>query len=411
VILTVASLNAALDRSYPVTLAPDGNPIVHVGYGDAVLTTHDADHIWRNVPGGVEGMPTPAGSPITCRAGDCVILARRCIPGLPRPDYFPEAGKSEVSEMACISFVSYPAQGPLFRGFGIGSGLVQMLRAYAIPVAQMDLTRLPSVLEIPAARVAEMLPYLERIFAGFNGEVRSEWGTETITPDKQNPGYGSRFASCVSMGLVLLCSTIPVSAKRTLATRMVQWGLDLAGAFADGRRNKSNGGHMQGRKALVILAGHLLGIPQMTDPDRINPHFQETQGYSTTLPQGWWNGWKHVWHPFGPGSGSFVLRHPSTWTTVDPPGGRCEAFRLSYAAQVLACQVGTALAMRLMGRQREMGSSYIGMIAQWMEGPKPMDVAALAAAGLSYPWGTDYAVGPGRGMCADAWRSVGGAVL
>lgn len=403
-LLDVAGIHLAIEGDFVVTLAPDGNPIVHVGGCEAVVR-HDGDHAWLDVRGNVEGMPPPAAYPVRCTAGDSLIIARRGQAGAARADYYPEPGKSEVHRMACVQFVGYPPHGPLFRGFGIGGGQqIRDLRGSPIPQKLVRWHLLPSVIDLPPWQIDELLPFLERIFAGFCGEVRSEWGTETITPDMQNVGYGSRSASCVSMAGVLLCSTMPLARKRTLATRMIQWGLDLAGAFLDGRFNKSNGGHMQGKKALVILAGHLLGFPDMADPDSRNRNFQETAGYSEGT---WWFGgdWSAVWHPFGPGSGEFVRRHPSTWTQ-DSGGRRGERFFLSYAPQVLGCQVGTAVAMQLLGRKREMGLPYIRMIDQWMQGPPQAAIAELAAAGLSYPWGHDFVVGAGGGVCADAWRQV-----
>jgi hypothetical protein len=64
-----------------------------------------------------------------------------------------------------------------------------------------------------------------------------------------------------------------------------------------------------------------------------------------------------------------------------------------------------------MGLQRQMGTAFIGAVGQWMEGPPEHARATLAAEGMTFPWGTDYTVGPGAGICADAWRSVGGMVL
>ncbi|MBK8168150.1 MAG: hypothetical protein IPK64_19560 [bacterium] len=379
-ILTTESLTVTLSRRYPISFAPDGNPIVHVGTDTVDVLSHDADFLWKNVRGNIEGMPPEQVAPLTCRAGDSIIVAKSGAPHVDRKPYHDAPCKAELD-------------------------------------------RLPSVLELPPETVRTLLPYLERLFGGFCGEVRDGWGTETITPAFQNPGYGSYFSSSVSLGLVLLSSTIPQTAKRVLAERMTQWGLDIAGAFYDRRVNTSNGGHMQGRKALVILAGHLLGIDDMANPDTRNPHWQETIGYET-LERPWWfagrppadaGRWWHVWHPFGYGTGWFVTKPPREWTQdrVDGNGNtiRGQRFYLSYMNQVLGGQVGTALAMRLMGLQREMGSAFIGAIAQWMEGPPAAAVEELRALGMTWPWGTDYTVGPGAGVCADAWRSVGGMVL
>ncbi len=417
--LTTESLNLTLSRRYPVSTAPDGNPIVHVGGDQVTVTYHDADLAWLNVRGDIEGMPPAATLPIEVRAGDSVILAKAGPPMVPRIGVYHDAPcKSEIHRMGVVTFVSYPQRSATtFRVAGIGGRIIgTILRNYEVPSDWLRLEKLPSVVTIHPEKLRTLAPYLERIFGGFCGEVRSGWGTETITPAFQHPGYGSYLSSCVSLGLTVLCSTIPITAKRKLAERMVQWGLDLAGAFADERVNTSNGGHMQGRKALIILAGYLLNIPQMMYPDAINPDFQETQGYETKDRGWWWGGtWRHVWHPFDRGNGDFVASHPATWShDATMPNGnvsRGERFRLSYMNQVIGSQVGTALAMRLMGMQRQMGTAFIGAVGQWMEGPPAGPMADLAAQGMTFPWGTDYTVGPGAGICADAWRSVRGMVL
>ena len=416
--LNTETINVELSRRYPVSYAPDANPIVHVGADTVAVVAHDASFAWLNVRGDVEGMPPQVGFPLQVRAGDSLILAKSGSPMLPRPNYHDAPCKSEVQRMGVVTFVNYQQRSSdTFRMAGIGGGMIgSILRNYEVPVGWLNMQKLPSVIQLEPAVVDQLLPYLERIFGGFGGEVRSGWGTETITPSLQHPGYGSYLASCVSLGLVVLCSTIPFTRKQRLASLMVQWGLDLAGAFADGRVNTSNGGHMAGRKALIVLAGYLLNIPQMMWPDAINHHFQETQGYEST-DTGWWFGpqWKHLWHPFGRGSGWFVVTHPSNWTR-DAVGSngqtvRGEQFRMSYMNQVIGAQVGTALAMRLMGLQRQMGPAFIGMVAQWMEGPPAAAVADLRNAGMTFPWGEDYTVGPGSGVCAKAWKAAGGVPI
>lgn len=415
----------------PISYAPDGSPIVHVGAKTAVLVATSPSYMWKNVPGNLDGrMPEPLGSPLSCRAGDSVILAMRATQQrAPRPEYYDAAGRSEISKMVCVSFTKHPLSEPLLRSFGIGRGFVieQLLRGYEIPTSQVNVNALPRTLNIPEAEFVPLLAYAEKIFGKFCGEVGAGHGSDYITPDLQHPGYGSYLSSCVSIALVLLCANVPAHRKRRLATLTVQWGVDLAGAFCQspdilpgvvqGRKNTSNGGHMQGRKALIILAGYLLGIPQMTNPDVHTRDFQETHAYETVPGNGWWFGWPHIWHPFGRGSGDFVNRPPATWTD-DSAGHRGERFMLSYMSQVVASQVGTALAMHLMGLSKEMGLPHFGMISQWMDGPPQSVIEELRAAssesaplGLSYPWGTDYRVGPGEGLCANAWRQAKGLGL
>jgi hypothetical protein len=73
---------------------------------------------------------------------------------------------------------------------------------------------------------------------------------------------------------------------------------------------------------------------------------------------------------------------------------------------VLGCQVGTALAMKLMGLGYEMGESYMGMIEQWMQGPPPAEDAKLRAVGVNLPWGNSYEIGFPDQFNAKAWQQV-----
>lgn len=398
-ILTAPGFNLSTSDPIPVSIAPDGCPIVH---GATTITGHDADWALLNQRGYAEDIkPLPSGL-IHLLPGDVLILGRRRMPNDDRSSYMAAQGRSAHSRMAAIACVGYPTPGDYFRVMGIGDGpLVRILRQYAVPQFSMSLVKLPSVVDVADDGIVEEM---ERIFGGFCGEIHSQWGTDQVTPDLQHPGYGTYLASYVSQALVVLCSKLPVGRKERLATLLVQWGLDLAGAFADGRFNQPAGGHMQGRKALVILAGHLLGIPQMTEVDVVNRNWQETTAYFTK-PAAWWFGWDHGWHCFSEGDGTYLAKPPSQWTTIDQPNGRSDVYRMTgYYPHVHGCQVGTALAMKLMGLDRQMGHAFIGSIAQWMQGPPPEALAELEAANVILPWGTDYCVNGRAGFCSGAWR-------
>jgi len=71
---------------------------------------------------------------------------------------------------------------------------------------------------------------------------------------------------------------------------------------------------------------------------------------------------------------------------------------------LLPAQVGTALAMTLIGREREMGP-MVQMVRQFMQGPPAEADAALRAVGHQIPWGQDYATPVG--FCATAWKLYG----
>lgn len=402
-ILTPPGFNLSTSAAVPVSLAPDGCPIVH---GPVTITGHDGDWAVLNQRGYAETLaPLPAG-PIALAPGDVLILGKEYNCNSGRAAYMSAAGRSSNAKMAAVSCVNYQAGPELFRVAGIGGGqLVGLLRGYPIPVSQMNLALLPSVTEVEDDGIVEEL---EAIFGLFCGEVKSQWASDQLTPDFQHPGYGTWMASYVSQALVVLCSKLPVARKARLAKLLVQWGLDIAGAFIDGRVNQPNGGHMQGRKALVVLAGHLLGIVQMAASDGLSTLWQETRAHFTASPA-WWFGWPSGWNCYSDTDGAFLAQHPSQWTTVDPPNGRSDVYRITnYYPAVCGSQVGTAMAMKLMGLESCIGLPFIGSVEQWMQGPPQEARDAMSAVGVTLPWGTDYCVNGRASLCSAAWRKVFG---
>jgi hypothetical protein len=320
-----------------------------------------------------------------------------------------------------IVFVAYPATAGLLRPPAIGDGLlVRLLRSEPIPEAMVNVWQLPSVVDVDGLGInwsawgagKPDFAYLVGLLHSFGGEFYDGWCTDTRTPDNQHPGYGTANASVVSQALVMLCSTATVAEKRLLALAVAQRGLDLVGAFCDGRGNYPLGGHMQGRKALVVVCGHLLGIMPFTDPTLyIGRRFQE-DGYFETVPAAWWfgAGWTAGWrfHLLPPFDGSQLRNVPATWGPVAAPAHDSWAWMVNcYMSQVLGAQIGTALAMHLMGREREMGTAFYRMVHQWMDAPPAAAQAQLIAAGITLPWGTDYSLVRGAGFCRAAWYAFG----
>lgn len=355
--------------------------------------------------------------PLPCAIvpGDALVVAST---GSGRGGYWAVPGRSVCDEMMAVVFVSYPVGPSLLRPPAVGnSWLARWFRSVPIPEAQVDLERLPAVVDVASLGVdwsawgaAEpTIGYLTGLLRPFGGECYDGWATDTRTPDHQHPGYGSAYASVVSQALVQLCSTAPAAAKRDLALAVVQRGLDLIGAWSDGRRTYPLGGHGAGRKALIVATGHLLGVELLADPTAIvGPRFAEDAGYRAGS---WWWGddWSAVWafRLEAPFDGRLLASPPAIWGPVDAAGHDSWAWMVAgYLPQVVGAQVGTALAMRLLGRTREMGVSLDAMVEQWMRGPPAEADADLRAAGIVLPWGRDYSMVRGAGFCAAAWRKT-----
>jgi len=342
--------------------------------------------------------------------GDSLVVL---ISKQPRP-----ANAASANDQAlALVVVPYAVDTTMMRPPAIGvpsNPIVSWLRMnpIVVPSAAEIVARLPSVIAIDSLPV----PYgtwacarptaaaLEKQFAGFCGELWDGWGTASLTPSEQHPGYGRTLAFRVSEALAVLCSTDPVTSKLGLAYNLTQWGIDLVGAFAMGRDDTANGGHMQARKALVVFSGHMLDVPWKTPSDFI-PYgrFAEDELFFEALPRAFPWGWAFGYRGHGVLDASALQAPVESWSTT--PGS--PAWYLSnYMPHVCGAQVGTALAFHLMGCDG-MGAAHDGFMRQWMQGPPDAARAQLAARSQALgtiQWGTDYSE-QSVGFCSAAWRA------
>ena len=355
--------------------------------------------------------------PFNIVPGDSFVITSSATGG--RESYFAANGRSAIDEMLAVVVVPYAVSQGLLRPPAIGDGFIpRLLRQSPMLESVVDVGRLPSTVDVRTLGIdwsawgagEPTIPYLTNLLQRFCGECYDGWSTDTRTPDWQHPGYGTFNAAIVSQALVQLCSTATPAEKLPLALAVVQRGIDLVGAFIDGRVNYPLGGHMAGRKALIVMTGHLLGIQAIADPSAtVGNVFQEDVCYA---PQQWWFGsdWTAGWK-FNTAQ-SKLNQHPSTWGVVNAPQHDTFAWQVAgYMSQVVGAQIGTALAMRLIGRVREMGVHFDAMISQFMRGPDSSARQALDAAGISIPWGLDYSVDRGVGFCAASWKKHASSVL
>ena len=333
------------------------------------------------------------------RVGDVLLVAST------------QGATAQCDEMTAVHVVPWTPSPLHLVGPALGdpsNALVWWLRVGAPPLESSAIKpgRLPSVVDPDAiginyaawGRGRPTFDWLESKFA-FIGDVGDMWGT-TGSPNLQVEPYGRQFACRVSVALTMLCSTAPAEQKQRLAVRLVQAGVDLLGAFLDGREQEVDGGWYQGRKACVLFALHMLDVPRFLWPLVLRGQFQEDMAYGDVGPWQWGNPqWRYGWRG----------RHRNRHFWHLPPAQWNEEFRErwyanSYLYANTGPQVGTALAMRLMGLTQWMSPAMDGWISQWMQGPSPAVVQELAAQGVSMPWGEDWSTDRAAGFCAAAWR-------
>mgnify|MGYP001224315879 CR=1 FL=1 len=128
------------------------------------------------------------------------------------------------------------------------------------------------------------------------------------------------------------------------------------------------------------------------------------------VPQVWWTGeWTAGYSP-GNGLDPAVVAVPPSdvqrWGSPVDPMHRGYAWALDdYVPHVVGAQVGTALAMKLLGTTSGWGEFAVAMVRQWMHGRGSEIDKGLRAAGIELNFGEDYSVAGGNGMCAAAWNA------
>lgn len=421
--------------------------------------------------------------PRTMAAGEVVVVAKSA-PEQPwvgsfglrdRTAYWPAmAGRSFVDEMMTLTCLAAPPSQAIMRPWAHGGTLAQTLRSTLILESDIDMSVLtPAQVIDPSA--LNMTPpditLLKRIFSDYQGEVTASEQTDQITPDLQHAGYGREFNRAVSNGMLCLCM-LPAAATTSdatifatgdqiaLALGMCQAGIDLLGAWSDGRATYPHGGHMAGRKALIILAGLLMKasnplrnyflnvnsvLPTLTYDSPIayspfSPRFHEDSvAYDLSPNRAWWfsskspgdvgspgaggsppfwpAGWRFSASPMVTGAfadGPFLLNSPGVWTRETASGSHnSQTWAFSgYFADVVEGYVGTALVMRLLA-----GTSYwspaLDRLVQQYLGVIPAGVPGqFTPAGTTPSFGDsggDVNFGATRNFAAAAWRRYSGS--
>lgn len=340
---------------------------------------------------------------------------------------------SAVDESMAVVFVPYAVDSSLLRppAFG-GNATPRWFRTVPMPESMVDLSKLPNTIDIESLGInwgptgwsgTDLVGQCLRLYGGqtlappatpaeiayaragrFCGDFFTGWGlTSSRVPWLQHQGYGTFYAGGQSTSFIVLCSKIEVEQKRELAMCLVQNALDQIGAFTDAPNARVTyplGGHCWGRKFQVVMAGHLMGIPEFVNiSDHVGELFAEDTGFSEGT---WWWGsgpgqWKSQWHFDLSFPHNILSTHPSTWPSNF-------VTLISYMGQVCPAHIGTALAADLMGLSDGLNPDLVKMVAQHVAGPSAQAIADMNAAGCGpQHWGTDYAVP--AGLAVAAWHA------
>lgn len=394
-------------------LAYSGGP----GGSGATLDLPGSDSHGDEAAGYVPAHRRQVSLPRRVYAGESLIVWSGAENPGSRGDYVWQAGgrPSSTDQAMPVVFVSWTPTpdhlGPPALG-GIGFWPV-FFRGEGILKSQLRVDLLPRVID-PADLQGVPLAYVEGLFSRFSGDCYGGWATDQWTPDHQHPGYGRDVASSTSLAMLWLCANIPNEQKRRLAEAVAQWGFDLLGAYSDSppRHADVDGGHQCGRKAHVVVLGKLLGIEAISYISTfMGPNFQEDRACHL-LPNGagwWWNpDWK-VTHSYKDKvadlNGDCVTMPPSQWSGPNASAGGTQKWAVQgYTNPWAGTQIGTALAMKLMGLQEAWSPLGYRYIQQWMT-PVPQAVLdQLSAASVRMDFGKDMSIFLGAGVQEKCWR-------
>ncbi|MBX3744453.1 MAG: hypothetical protein KF833_04020 [Verrucomicrobiae bacterium] len=232
------------------------------------------------------------------------------------------------------------------------------------------LPRLPPPPETPDLdvwlRVFER-PWINTCFFGFD------------QPMENMPHYGQWVGQAQSMGGLLLMLDLDPAKKEQLMIRMVQVGIDYWGLVRNGHRGWPGwGGHGSGRKFPIVLAGLLLGDPEMAAPSRTFPKVEFGEDNQTLYGEGWtgaralFAGHSGIQRASGtaerPHWGPYEHLHPSQWTAQQR---QSEAYR---RANTSSSWVGQALTLRLLRAEQAWDHpAFFDYVDRWMTDPNDRD--------------------------------------
>lgn len=130
--------------------------------------------------------------------------------------------------------------------------------------SMIDLGTLPRWARPAAApSTASVVEDLHRLWL----DHRGVWHQDYLHPSESMPHYSREMTAEIGDAILLLLCDIPLTEKEQLALVLCQLGLDQWGVLGTpgARWGDGKGGIGSGRRAPVILAGYLLGLPHMRD--------------------------------------------------------------------------------------------------------------------------------------------------
>ncbi len=222
------------------------------GYDSAMYDTYGPSFSASlNVAAGVS-----SSSPLVVSAGSSLVSTISISAAGNRP---------QLSDAAILTVLSAAAPAGSFRPPYIGTN-----KTLRWNVSQLNYGVLRSFAPVTGTpNLATVADYFDRPWL----EQNTTWLGRYTHPSNNQPDYGRDLSLQLADGLLMLQLNYSNAEKERLLIRMVQYGIDVYGAAANGGVWEDNGGHGQGRKMPMILAGMVLGDSQILAYANAANHF------------------------------------------------------------------------------------------------------------------------------------------
>jgi len=182
--------------------------------------------------------------PLTVQPGSSLLSAESYTAGA-------TGDNPQMKTIAILTVLSAPAPAGSFRPPYVGGD--KTIRWNKSQLQYGKLRSLPPVSGTPS------LASVEQAFERPWIEQKTNWSGRYMHPGANQPTYGREMAHVLANGLLSLQLNYTAAQKEKLAIRLVQYGIDIYGAAKAGGVWVNDGGHNQGRKMPLLLAGIMLG--------------------------------------------------------------------------------------------------------------------------------------------------------
>ncbi len=163
----------------------------------------------------------------------------------------PEAGhRPQLLVASVLTVLDSAAPSGAFRPPYVG--VDKTVRWNANHLNYAKLRSLPAVANTPD--LLSVTAHFDRVWI----EQYTSWLGRYLHPEQNQPDYGRDMANRLANGLLLLQLDFTDAEKEPLLLRLVQYGIDIYGVAVNGGRWEDLGGHNQGRKMPLLLAGMVL---------------------------------------------------------------------------------------------------------------------------------------------------------